>query len=414
MFFIKLYHFIFGYVTVKITGAKPERFINILINMRIKFWGLKKISNASQNPNIIELRAKIPSRYAKNAVFDEIANKTHVDYKIISQKGIKFFLERRKNRLGIYTGAIIGILLIYFSTFFIWEVKIAKSDYPNNDEVIELLEKLGCKTGIFIKSLDVIDIQNRAVLSSNGKISWLAVNIKGTVANIEVKKTEPITKIIDTKTPANIIASKSGKITYIDTYEGQEIAKEDNTIMKGDLLISGAVDSQMLGIIIKHASGKVLAETTRIIEVVIPFISTEKYYTGTVINKSSLNIFGKNINLYLKNDVPIEKYDKIKTTENLTLFNAVVLPIKITTVIYNEFAEKNIKMDENTAKDIAISKINCIIDSRFGNDENIVEIKSQNYEGEIYDDHYYMKCTVDCIENIAKEMPFDTNLENQY
>ena len=404
MFFIKFYHFIFGYVHIKIAGGKPERFINMLINMRIKFWGLKK------TPDVPELRAKIPSRYAKEAVFDEIANKTHVDYKIISKKGIRFFIERRKHRLGIYTGTIIGILLIYFSTFFIWEVKIAKSDYTNDQEIIELLEKLGCKTGVLIKNLDIIEIQNRAVLNSNGKISWLAVNIKGTVANIEIKKTEPSAKIVDTKTPSNIIASKSGKIIYIDTYDGQQAAQKDNTIIKGDLLISGAVDSEMLGVIIKHASGKVLAETTRIIEIDIPLVSTEKYYTGTVINKNSLNIFGKNINLYLKNDIPAEKYVKIKNTENLTLFDAVVLPIKITTAAYIEFKEKNIKIDENTAKDIAISKINCIIDNRFGNDENIVEIKAQNFEGEIYDDHYYMKCTVGCIENIAKEMPFEANL----
>ncbi|MCL1859649.1 MAG: sporulation protein YqfD [Oscillospiraceae bacterium] len=405
MFFIKLYHFIFGYVTVKITGAKPEKFINMLINLRIKFWGLKKISSA----NISELQAKIPSRYAKKFIFDEIANKTHADYAIVLQKGIRFFIERRKHRFGIYTGAIIGILLIYFSTFFIWEVKIAKSDYTNNSEIIELLEKLGCKTGVWKKSLDIIEIQNRAVLASDGKISWLAVNIKGTVANIEIKKTEPSAEIIDTKTPANIIASKSGKITYIDTYDGQQTVKKDDTILKGDLLISGAVDSEMLGVVIKHASGKILAETTRIIEVIIPLDSTEKYYTGNIINKNSLNIFGKNINLYIKSNVPIKKYDKTKETKNIVLFNQVILPVKITTANYSEFTEKNIKLTENSAKDIAISKINCIIDNRFGGDENIVEIKSRNYEGEIYDGYYYMKCTVDCVENIAKEMPFEAH-----
>ena len=408
MFFIKLYHFIFGYVTIKITGTKPERFINMLINMRIKFWGLKKIANK----NIAELYVKIPARYAKKSVFDNIAGKTHLEYEIILQKGVRFFIKRRKQRLGLYTGAVIGILLIYFSTFFVWEVRVAKSDYSNNDEIIELLEKLGCKTGVFKKSLDIVDIQNKAVLKSNGKILWLAVNIKGTVANIEIKKREHPTEIVDTKTPANITASKSGKIIYIDAYDGQQTAEKDNTVMKGDLLISGTVDSEMLGAVIKHASGKVLAETTRIIEVVIPLESTEKYYTENIINKNSLNIFGKNINLYLKNSVSIKKYDKTKTTENLVLFGAVVLPIKIIKVSYREFTEKNIKLNENTAKDIAISKINCIIDSRFGGDKNIADIISRNYEGEVIDEYYYMKCMVDCIENIAKEVPFEADIKD--
>ena len=409
MFFVKLYHFIFGYIILQITGIKPERFINMLINFRVKFWGINKISNENSE----ELRLKIPSRYAKENMFNQIAVKTHTEYRIISKKGFRFFIERRKHRLGIYLGVIIGVILIYISTFFIWEVKIVKSDYINNGEILEILENLGCKTGVLKKSINIPETQNRTILNSNGKIVWIAINLNGTVANIEIKQRPPAAVIIDQKSPVNIIASKSGKIIYIDTYDGQQIAEEEHSVLKGALLISGAVHSNHLGVIIKRASGKVLAETTRIIEMIIPLDSEKKYYTGNIINKNNLNIIGKNINLYIKNDIPIEKYDKIKTTENIILFDTVVLPVKITKTIYREFIFKNTKIDENIAKDIAISKINCIIDSRFGGDENIIEIKSKNYEGEIKDDHFYMKCTIECVENIAKEMPFGANLKTE-
>jgi similar to stage IV sporulation protein len=406
MFLIKLYHFIFGYVIIKINGVKPERFVNMLMNLRVKFWGIQKISND-------ELRLKIPSRYAKENMLNQTAAKTHTEFNIISKKGIKYFIERRKYRLGIYVGVIIGVILIYISTFFIWEVKVVKSDYPNENEIIELLEQLGCKVGVLKKSIDTPAIQNKAILNSNGKITWISINIKGTVANIDVKKRPTIIDIVDQKTPVNIIAAKSGKIVYIGTYEGQQIVEPEKSVQKGALLISGAVHSINSGMRIKHASGIVLAETTRIIEIFIPLVSEKKYYTGIVINKNNLNILNKNINLYMKNTIPIEKYDKKKNTKNITLFDAVVLPVKISTTVYKEFTLKNIKIDENTAKDIAISKINCIIDSRFDSDENIVEIKSKNYEGEIKDDHFYMKCTVGCVENIAQEMPFGTNLSTE-
>lgn len=413
MFLIKLYHFIFGYATLKITGIKPEKFINMIMNMGIKFWGIEKTADG--------LRIKIPSRYAKEAMFSEIANKTNTKCEIILKKGVRYLLERHKYRLGIYLGAVIGIALIYISTFFIWDVKVVKSDYENNGEVVEMLEKLGCKNGAFIKNINVIELQNRAVLNSDGKITWIAVNIKGTVAYIEIKKRKPPEKINDQTTPVNIIASKTGKIIYIDTYDGQQVVEKDTTVQKGDLLISGAVNSEMLGMRIEHASGKVLAETIRIIEVIIPLDSTKKNYTGNETGKTSLNIFGKNINLYLKSSVSYDKYDKIKNITNLTLFDSIVLPIKVSNSVYKEFELKNIKIDENTAKDIAISKINCIIDSMFGGDENIVEIKSKNYEGELYNEnehdknksYYYMKCTVDCVENIAEEMPFNTNIKTE-
>ncbi|MCL2772379.1 MAG: sporulation protein YqfD [Oscillospiraceae bacterium] len=406
MFFINLYNFLFGYVTVKIKGAKPERFINMLMNLRIKFWGIEKISEN-------ELNFKTASRYARKYVFDEIARKTHTNCEIVSKKGIKFLLERHKYRLGLYTGAVAGFILIYMSTFYIWDIKIDKSDYPNNAEIIELLENLGCKTGAYIPKIDPFELQTKAILA-NKNIAWIAVNIKGTVAYVEVKKREEPVTIVDQTTPTNVVASKSGKIVYMDAYDGTKVATLDNTVQKGDLLISGAVNSNALGVRIKHAAGKVLAETTRIIEVEIPLKSSEKEYTGNRAEKNTLSILGKNINLYLNNKISMEKYDKIKKTENLTLFNAVVLPVKISTSEYVEFQKKEIIIDEETAKDIAISKINGIIESRFENDKDIVEIKSKNfYGGEIKDDYYYMKCEVECIENIAKEVPFNTNIQTE-
>jgi similar to stage IV sporulation protein len=388
----------------------------MLMNLRIKFWGIEKTGNTANGPTDARtggLRVKIPARYAKESVLGEISAKTRAECEIINKNGIKFLLERHRHRLGIYAGAFIGIAMIYISTFFIWDVQIAKSDYPDDAEIIELLEKLGCKTGVLIRNLDAVEVQNRAILASSGKISWIAVNIKGTVAHVEVKKTEPAAEIIDQTTPVNIIASKTGRIIFIDTYEGEQTAAEETVAQKGDLLISGAIDSEMLGVRIKHAAGKVVAETTRIIEVIIPLEATEKYYTGNIVNKNSLNILGRNINLFFRSGVSMEKYDRTRETKNITLFNAVVLPVKISKATYQEFEMKNIKIDENTAKDIAISKINCIIDNRFGADENIIGIKSKNYKGESANGYFHMICTVELIENIAKEMPFETNIKTE-
>jgi len=406
MFLISLYNFLFGYVTVRIKGAKPERFINMLMNLRIKFWGMEKISE-------YELSFKTASRYARKYIFDEIAGKTHTEYEIASKKGIKYLLERHKYRLGIYTGVIAGIILIYMSTFYIWDIKIIKSDYPNSGEIIELLDSLGCKNGAYIPKIDPFDLQTRAILA-NKNISWIAVNIKGTVAYVEVKKREEPVAIVDRTTPANVVASKSGKIIYIDAYDGTKSAILNNTVQKGDLLISGAVKSEALGVRIKHAAGKVLAETYRTIEVKIPLKSTEKDYTGNKTEKNTLDVFGENINLYLNNKISMGKYDKIKKTENLTLFNTIVLPIKISTSTYVEFQKKERNINEETAKVLAISKINGIIESRFENDKDIVEIKSKNFsEGEMKDGYYYMECEVECIENIAKEVPFNTNIQTE-
>jgi len=404
MFLINLYNFLFGYVTVKVKGAKPERFINILMNCRVKFRDIKKISES-------ELSFKTASRYADKYMFGQIAAKTRTECEIVSKKGVKFFLERHKYRLGLYAGVITGIILIYASTFFIWDIKIVRSDYQDNSEIIGLLEKLGCKNGAYIPKLSASELQTKAILAKPD-ISWIAVNIKGTVAYVEVKKREAPVIITDRTSPANIVASKTGRITYIEAYEGVLAAESENTVQKGDLLISGAVDSKVSGMRIKHAAGKALAETSRIIEIKIPLKSTVKEYTGHTAVKKNLSVFGRSIRLYLNGKVQMEQYDRIKTAEDVTLFDAVVLPMKIISHSYAEFTEKEINIGEETAKGIALAKIIEIIKTRFEDDENITEIKSANYTEEIIDGCYYMKCEIECIENIAKEMPFDANMQN--
>lgn len=407
MFFINLYNFLFGAVIIKITGDKPERFFNALINLQIKFWDVKQTQDIHGNHALIFTTS---SRFARELMLKKIAAQTRTQCEIIDKTGLRWFLDRHKHRLGLYSGIIAGLILIYMSTFFIWEVKITKSDYPNNIEVIELLEKLGVKNGAYIKSIKPSMIQSQAILS-NPNISWLSVNIKGTIANVEIKYREPMIEIVDTETPANIIASKSGKIIYIDAYEGTPIVQLNDSIQKGGLMISGAIDSKVLGMRITHAAGKVLAETSRTIELKIPLKTVKKEYTGNTEIKNKLNIFGRNVNLYLSGKTSMDKYDKIKNTANVTLFDRIILPMKILSIEYLEFEERESMISEAEAEQIALAKIDEIIAEKFEGDEKIIEITDKSYEGELSGDYYYVKCVVDCIENIAEEALISTNLE---
>jgi hypothetical protein len=144
----------------------------------------------------------------------------------------------------------------------------------------------------------------------------------------------------------------------------------------------------------------------------IPLRTVQKEHTGLTVRKNKLNIFGRNVNLYLSGRTPMEKYDRIRSAENLTMFGRIILPMKILSTEYIEFEEREVMLSEEEAEQIAFAKINQIIAEKFDNDENIIEITGKSYAGEIYDGYYYLICVVDCIENIAKEMPLSANSED--
>ena len=402
MFLIKLYNFLFGTVIIKITGDRPERFISALINLQMQFWNIKKLENA--------MLFTTSSKFANEHVLKEIAKNTRTQCEITKKIGLRWFLGRHKYRLGLYAGIITGLAMIYASTFFIWEVRITQSDYPSDSEIIELLAKLGVRNGAYIRHIEPSEIQSQAILA-NPNISWLAVNIKGTIANIEVKFLEPPIEIVDTETPANIIASKSGTIIYIDVYEGTQIVQLNDSVQKGELMISGAIDSQVLGIRLTHAAGRVLAETSRTIEIKIPLRNTRKEHTGHSVSRNKLNIFGRNVNLYVRGGTSIEKYDRIRSAENIALFGRIILPMRILRTEYIEFEEREVIISESEAEQAALAKLEQIIAERFEGNENIIEILSKSYTGEFLDDYYYLTCIVYLIENIAEEAFLSADFE---
>ena len=406
MFIINLYRFLFGTVVVKITGGKPERFISALINLQIQFWDVKKRGDY--------MLFTTSSKFAREDMLKEIARRSRVgcEVEIIKRKGIRWFLERHKQRLGLYIGIVAGISLIYASTFFIWEVRIADSNYPNDDEIIELLSRLGVRNGALIRNIEPSEIQSLAILA-NPNISWIAVNIKGTIANIEVRRLEEPIQIVDTQTPTNIIAARSGRIVYIDVYDGEQIVQINDSVQKGELMISGAIDSEVLGIRLTHAAGRILAETSRTVEIKIPTVTTRKEHTERIVNRNKLNIFGRNVNLYLVGGTSMEKYDRIRSTENVTLFGRIMLPMRIFRTQYIEFEQREVTLSEEEANQVALATFERIITDKFGSgdDGDIIEIIGKSYTSEMREGYYFLTGVVDLIENIAREVEFEADFE---
>ncbi|GHV12324.1 hypothetical protein FACS1894219_05000 [Clostridia bacterium] len=405
MFLSKIISYIFGYVIITVVSGKPERFIDMLIKLRVRFWNIKR--NDDQPASIVTA-----ARFASESHLHEIAVRSDTAIKISKRIGVRYLIERHRMRLGMYLGMLIGMGLLIFSTFFVWEVRIDRSDYNSDEEIYALLGSLGVSEGAFIPSIDFSTIKDRALLA-NDKLGWIAVNIQGTIASVEVKTRDKIIPITDTVSPCNVIAARAGKIIRVDTYDGKAMVASGDLVRKGDLIISGTEESATVGIRVSHAEGKVMAETTRIIKVRVPFIQTEREYTGREIVKNSFRSFGRTLNMYLGGDVSMERFERTESISDIVLLGAAKLPVKLNTITYREYVTKYRNIDENTAKVIANSKISGIIDSRFNisgandpDDPFYIEIIDTKYTENSDGEYFYLTCSVKCIENIAEELPF--------
>ena len=98
-------------------------------------------------------------------------------------------------------------------------------------------------------------------LKSTEDYSWISINIKGTVAYIEVKEHIPPPKRIDASEPCSIYAARDGVIASITSYMGYEVLSPGDSVTAGDLVVSGDYTDRFGASFKLHSYAKVMAYT---------------------------------------------------------------------------------------------------------------------------------------------------------
>ena len=80
---------------------------------------------------------------------------------------------------------------------------------------------------------------------------------------------------------------------------------------KGDLLVSGIIDSKALGYRLVRARGEVFAAVTLTYDVEIPYEMERKVYTGEFLTEKDVKFFAKTIKLFGKDSISPSSCDTI-------------------------------------------------------------------------------------------------------
>lgn len=138
------------------------------------------------------------------------------------------------------------------------------------------------------------EVQRTAARRLND-LAWLALNIKGSAAVIEVRERIPAPQVENDTTPRNILASQDGTILSLKVYEGEAAVKKGEAVLKGDLLISSVVTNKDLSVSFKHARGVAIAQTRHTVSHTFPFRQKARQYTGVESERYRLSFFGLRI-----------------------------------------------------------------------------------------------------------------------
>ncbi len=252
----KLFKYLFGYVVFSAKGGFAERFINLCAVKRINLW------DVSLNGNIIKARINIRDFKRLRSV----ARKTGVTVSILQKRGLPFYLRAHRDRIGLLVGVCIFIFFMTVMNTFVWCIQTQSSEKLSRHQVLEVAENAGLHYGIRVKKFDEEKAAREIYKAFDGELSWVKVNIKGSLAMIDFRDKVKKLETEEKGGPSNIVADFDGVILSDETYQGSKNKSRGDAVSKGEVLISGVVDGIDMKPLYYQAKGKFTALHQRSIE----------------------------------------------------------------------------------------------------------------------------------------------------
>ena len=320
----------------------------------------------------------------------------------VKARGFLYFLERYRKRIGIPIGIVIFFLLIFLSEQFIWDINVIGNENVTEKEILSRLDELGCGVGAYIPSIDFDKLHNEFLLGSDD-VAWIAVNVRGTRATVEVREMIVNEPVPDDNVPYNLVAGEDGVIEYMEILRGGRVVSEGDLVRKGELLASG-VEEMKHGLRLVHARGTVMAEVKRTVNVEVPLESSRRVATGREFSEKYLNFFGISMKLFANTGNLSEKCDKIERERKLCFFGTVDVPITVHETVWREYEEIPVMLTEEEARTEAYRRlrIECAAVAEG------CQLVSREINAGVRDGNYVIECELRVVRDIATEVPIYT------
>ncbi len=375
-----------GYVRFEATGAFVERFLNLIVREGISIWDIRREREVFS----------ACTRAADYKRMRHLAKKAMIRLRIVEKHGAPFETKRYRRRYGLAAGAAVFLLFLMVMGQFIWNIKVEGNETMSSQEILEVLQQYGLRVGAFSSSVDVRDLQNKAMLELE-ELSWIAINIQGSTATVEVKeRTMPPEMYPDDDKVSNVIAKKDGQIVRMEVYSGQKVAALGDTVSAGDLIVSGIMEDKAGKTSFKHARAKVIAQTIETLEVEVPLEKKTRVPDGESRVKRSVMLFGKEIPLYLGSISPAMQVQRQERRFNLPFTSLGVTIIEYTVT---PMREELTVLTEHEAKEEAMALLKKQEEQALRD----AEILDRQVTGSLTQDRLILKGEYRCEEDIAQE-----------
>lgn len=387
-----------GSVCVRAKSAYPERMLNLCSARGIEFWDVRWIDDTALSFCVARGDLRALRRAAEGCGAEVSIERT---------AGTPFFFARLRRRHALFAGGILCAALLLVNSLFIWDFEVTGNETVPTETILHALREHGVHRGTFIYSFRSQDICNR-VLPELKELCWVAVNVRGCKAYVQVRERVRAPERVNESEPTNVIAAKPGLITKVRALDGEKRVLPGTSVQQGQLLIAGVVDTggtEKPSVTTRFLAGKgeVWARTWYDLTVRVPLTYEKKAYTGKE-KRSHTLIWGENrLKIGAKgSSICNADCDKIKKQTQWTLFGLFALPVTWETetlLSYElEITPRSRADAEAQGKDVLETYLTALL----GETGSVTQ---RRFSTAVEGDTLVVTLSAECEEQIGKEVP---------
>jgi len=388
---MKLYYKFFGYRYLKVCAKDTAKLLNICIKYRYRYGEMKK-----EGEDTVFLFTAFTARRVISK-----CRHSGIEAETSEMSGLPEIFCRYRTRVGLWLGLAIAFCIVFSSGRLVWDIRVSGNEALSAEDVENVLSDCGFRRGTDLSDFNADRTEAMALLLCD-ELAWISVNMKGTVAYVEVREKAPIEEKPKNKLPANVVAERAGHIVEIVAYNGVAEVKAGDDVTEGQLLISGVYGETAPGVVVTRASGYVKARTVRTFSVEIPYEYEEKIYTGEKKSEKFVIFFSNKIKVFLNSGNLYTSCDKIEEEKYFYLFGE-RLPFGARTVSYLEYDTVTKYYTADEARAIAEAEL----EAKIGYEFEDAEIVSRDVTETVGEDSLILTYEIVSIENIALTKEFE-------
>ena len=314
----KLLNGLRGRAVVQVCCAAPERVVNLCAAHGIPFWDVVWLA---------EDTFRVTTTLSGARRLPEVTADIGAQVQMVEKSGVPELWRRVRHRYVLLAAALALPLLLAVSSLFILDFEVTGNDTVATETILQALERCGVAVGTRGIGLDQDELRNR-VLPLLPDVVYLAVNVRGCTAHVQVvERTRPPHLYRDSDVQ-NVVAARDGLITKIEALDGVTCVQVGDTVQAGQVLLGGVADSPR-GCRYMRAHGRIRARTWYCWTVPVPLDVSEKTGERGAVTRVAADVGRQRIKLYAGGSVLPVDCDKITEYHSLRLPFGLRLPVTL-------------------------------------------------------------------------------------